>query len=47
MEINGEKITQNNSLAKIIQKYNPGDKIKLKVLRGNEELNLEATLGER
>ncbi|MEK7124637.1 MAG: trypsin-like peptidase domain-containing protein [Patescibacteria group bacterium] len=47
LEINGEKITQNNSLAKIIQKYNPGDKIKLKVLRGNEELNLEATLGER
>jgi S1-C subfamily serine protease len=34
-------------LAKVIQKYNPGDKIALKVLRGEQELSIEAILGER
>lgn len=43
----GEKITKENSMAKIVQKYNPGDKIMLKILRGEEELNIEVTLGER
>jgi len=33
LEINKEKITTNNSMAKIIQKYNAGDKITLRVLR--------------
>jgi S1-C subfamily serine protease len=28
-------------------KYNPGDKITLKVLRAGKELNIEAILGER
>ena len=47
LEFNGEKITTENSLAKIIQKYNPGDKITLKVLRGEKEINITVTLGER
>jgi len=46
LELNGEKITQNNSLAKIIMKYNPGDKVSLKVLRQNQILNVEVVLGE-
>ena len=33
LEINGKKITKDNSLAKIIRDYNPNDKVTLKVLR--------------
>ena len=47
LEFNGERITADNSLAKIIQKYMARDKITLKVLRGEEELMLDVTLGER
>ena len=32
LEFNGEKITPENSLAKIIMNYNPGDKVILKIL---------------
>jgi len=55
LEINGKKITTNDSLAKIIQKYNAGDKITLHILRpaspsqggGDQEQDIDATLGER
>jgi S1-C subfamily serine protease len=47
LEMNKEKITKENSLGKVIQKYNPGDIITLKILRGSQERILEATLGER
>ena len=47
LEFNGEKITTENTLAKIIMKYNPGDKVVLKILRDNQEKIIEATLGER
>ncbi len=47
LEVNGEKITQDNSMATIIQKYNPGDKVTLKVLRGGNEMNIDVILGER
>jgi len=47
LEINSEKITQDNKMAQIINKYNPGDKITLKVLRDGSEQNIEVTLGER
>jgi len=46
LEFNGEKITPENSLAKIIMDYNPGDRVVLKVLRGEEEKIFQATLGE-
>jgi serine protease Do len=46
LELNGELITTENSLAKIIIKYSPGDKVFLKVLRGEEEITLNAILGE-
>lgn len=46
-EINGEKITSENSLAKIISKYSPGDKIKIKYLRDGKENIVEVELGER
>jgi len=47
LEFNGEKITIDNSLAKTIGEYNPGDKVTLKILRGSEEKIIEITLGEK
>jgi len=47
LELNGEKITEQNPLGLLIQKYNVGDKIKLKILRNNKEIILEAILEER
>jgi len=46
LEIDGVKITQKNSLAKLILKHNVGDKIVLKVLHRGEEKIIEAELGE-
>ncbi|MCX6790975.1 MAG: trypsin-like peptidase domain-containing protein [Candidatus Gribaldobacteria bacterium] len=43
----GQKITQQNSLAKIIQVKNPGDKVIFKILRGKNEITVEVTLGEK
>lgn len=47
LEFGGEKITAENTLAKIIMKYNPGDKAVLKILRNKEEKTIEVILGER
>jgi serine protease Do len=47
LEFNGEKITSENSLAKIIVKYNPQDKVDLKVLRNGQEKILPVILGEK
>ena len=47
LEFNKEKITTENSLAKIIQQYNPGDKISLKILRNGKEKIIKLVLGER
>jgi len=47
LSINGEKITSNNLMSAIIQKYNPGDKITLHILREGKEQDISVTLGER
>jgi len=47
LELNGEKITTDNSLTKTIQKYNPGDKVTLKVLRDGKEMMVDVVLTER
>lgn len=47
LELNGEKITTENKLTKIIMQYNPGDKVTLKVLRDGKEQMFNVTLGER
>lgn len=47
LEFNGEKITVENSLAKLIMKYNPGDKVVLKILRDGQEEMVQAVLGEK
>lgn len=47
LEFNGEKITSENSLAKIIMRHSPGDKVVLKLLREGKEKIFEVILGER
>jgi serine protease Do len=45
LEIDGEKITTQNSLAIIISKKSVGQKVLLKVLRGNQTLDIYVILG--
>jgi len=47
LEVNNQKITSSNSLQKMVGKYNPGNSIILKILRQEQELNVEIVLGER
>ncbi len=46
LELNGEKITQENSLARMMQKFKPGDEITLKVLSKGKEKIIKVVLGE-
>lgn len=46
LEINGEKISKSNSLAKIISRYNPKETITLKILRNKQEIIKNVVLGE-
>jgi len=46
LEIDEVKITQKNSLGKIIRKHQAGDNITLKILRNGQEMFLQAILGE-
>lgn len=46
-EVNGVKIDENNSLSELIQNYQVGDKINLKVLRDGKEIDIGITLEER
>jgi serine protease Do len=47
LEANGEKITEENSLADILSKYKIGDEITFKVLREGKEIYLRAKLEEK
>ena len=47
LELSGEKITMDNTLAEVLQKHKIGEEISLKVLREGKEINLKAVLGER
>ncbi len=47
LEVEGQKITQDNSLAKMMEKRNPGDKVIFKILRAGGEINVDVILGER
>ena len=47
LQWNNQKLTPANSLGKVIQKHNPGDKITLKILREGKEKIIEVVLGER
>jgi serine protease Do len=47
VEFNGEKITQENTLAKRIQQHNPGDSVVLKIVRQGQERIVNAILQEQ
>lgn len=47
LEIDGEKITTENSLSDILQKKKVGQKIQIKVLREGREISLNITLEEK
>jgi len=47
LELNGQKIDQDHSLGYLIQKYNVGDQVSLKILRDGKEMTLKAILEER
>ena len=47
LELNGEKITEENNLADLLSKCQIGQKITLKVFRDNKEFDLEVKLTER
>ncbi len=47
LEFEGEKITFENNLARIIVRYSPGDSVTLKVLRNGQEMSIDVVLGER
>jgi len=47
LKLNGEKITLKNTLSKLIQKHNPGDKVTLDILREGKKLRLNTVLGEK
>jgi S1-C subfamily serine protease len=46
LEFDNQKIDQTNQLATLIRQYNVGDKVVLKILRGDETLTKEVVLGE-
>lgn len=46
LEVNGEKVNQNNDLLKLIQKYKVGDQIELKILSSGQEKSVKITLEE-
>ena len=45
LSVNGKRTKNREALVREIRKHFPGDKVKLKVKRGDEELELAATLG--
>lgn len=47
LEINGQRIDQEHTLASLIQKYKVGDEITLKVFREGKEIEVKAVLEER
>jgi serine protease Do len=47
LEMKGEKITEKNPLANLLQKYKIGEEISLKVLREKKEINLKVILEEK
>ncbi len=47
IEVNGAPIDEKNSIEDMLEKYSIGDRLKVKLLRGSEEIACEPKLGER
>lgn len=46
LEVNGQRVDKNQSLAGILKNYNPGDVVKMKILSEDQEKEIAVTLGE-
>ena len=46
LEVNGQKIDKGHSLARILARYRPGDRVKLKVYHDGDIKEVEVELGE-
>jgi S1-C subfamily serine protease len=46
LEVNGQKISQEHSLAGILKNFSPNDVVKMKILSGGNEKEITVTLGE-
>ena len=46
LELNGQKLTEKNHLGLVIKKYQAGDSVVLKILRGDKEMTIKLELGE-
>jgi len=46
LEVDSQKITPDDSLAEIMRKHNPGDRVTLKIRRGDRDLSVAVTLGD-
>jgi S1-C subfamily serine protease len=46
LELNGERITEDNPLPKLLMKYQPGNTVTLKLNRDNKEMTVSVTLGK-
>jgi serine protease Do len=47
LALNGEKMRDRQQLVETIRQFQPGDKLALEIKRGSEQLEVQATLGER
>lgn len=47
LEINGEKVTQDNDVSHIVSKYHVGDELKLKIWHKDSEKNIQVRLEQR
>lgn len=47
LEVNGQKVNRDNSLGSLIQQYQVGDTIQLKILRNGKEILINVSLAER
>lgn len=46
LEINGQRVNKDHSLAGILKNYSPGDTVRMKILSGGSEKEVAVTLGE-
>ncbi len=47
LQLDGNPITRQNTMAALIQRYSPGDTVTLRILRAGREIEAKVTLGER
>ena len=46
LELNGERLDENNSLARALKKFRPNDRVEAKVFRDENEIMITITIGE-